>query len=83
MLEAILFYWMPLTYILKGILDRIRKLYDYLIWLRTREKKGLALVHWKKTIVPRRLGIKKSISMFQRFDNQKCMDTIVGTRPLG
>jgi hypothetical protein len=54
-LEPIPVYWNLLALIVKGILDRIKKLYFNLLWESSAEYLGSRLVNWKIILMPKHL----------------------------
>jgi hypothetical protein len=55
-LEGILVYWLSLSHIPKGILEKIRKKCFSFLWVCKREKEGMPLVKWKKLAKPKEAG---------------------------
>lgn len=55
-LEAIPIYWMSLSQIPKSVLDVIRRHSFRFIWSRSREKKGIPLLKWKRLFVSKARG---------------------------
>eukprot|EP01018_Ginkgo_biloba_P023075 Gb_32325 [translate_table: standard] len=55
-LEAIPVYWLSLTLIPKGVLDKIRKLSFRFLWPGNREKEGIPLVKWQVVAAPKASG---------------------------
>jgi hypothetical protein len=55
-LEAILVYCHLLAFVLKGILERIKKIYFNYLWRGIVEYKKLHLTGWKKISLPSKWG---------------------------
>ena len=55
-LEAILVYWMSLSWIPKGILERIRRICFKFLWSGKKEDQTTPWVNWKRIAVPKGLG---------------------------
>ena len=55
-LEAILVYWMSLSWIPKGTLEQIRRIYFRFLWSGKREGQVTPWVSWKMIVVPKGLG---------------------------
>ena len=55
-LEAILVYWMSLSWIPKGILERIRRVCFRFLWSGKKEVQVTPWVNWKRIAVPKGLG---------------------------
>jgi hypothetical protein len=55
-LEAILVYWMSLSWIPTGILEATRKITSKLLWSGKKEAHVIPWVRWDKIIVPKAMG---------------------------
>ena len=55
-LEAIPVYWMSLSWIPKGILERIRKICFRFLWSGKKEEQTTPWVNWKRIAKPKGLG---------------------------
>ena len=55
-LEAIPVYWMSLSWIPKGILEKIRRLCFRYLWSGKKEEQVTPWVGWKKIAIPKGLG---------------------------
>ena len=55
-LEAISVYWMSLSWIPKGILERIRRICFRFLWSGKKEDQTTPWVIWKRIVVPKGLG---------------------------
>jgi hypothetical protein len=55
-LEAILVYWMSLSWIPKGILEAARKLTSKFLWSGKKEAHVIPWVRWDKIVVPKAMG---------------------------
>ena len=55
-LEVMSVYWMALTWIPRGILDKIRRLCFYFIWSGKREKRVMPWARWERIALPKYLG---------------------------
>ena len=55
-LEAMPIYWMPLIWIPKGILEKIRKLCFSFLWRGSQAKKTMPWVRWERLALPKALG---------------------------
>ena len=52
-LEAMFVYWMALIWIPRGILDKIRKIFFYVLWGESQEKKIMPWVKWECLALPK------------------------------
>ena len=55
-LEAIPVYWISLSWIPKGILEKARKICFSYLWRGNKEKQVMAWVSWERIVVPKALG---------------------------
>ena len=55
-LEAIPVYWMSLSYIPKGILERIRRICFIFLWSGKKDDQTTPWVNWKRIATPKGLG---------------------------
>jgi hypothetical protein len=55
-LEAIPVYWITLSWVPKGILNKIRQLSFQFLWSGSKENKSLVSASWKKLAIPKDLG---------------------------
>lgn len=54
--EAMPVYWMALTWIPRGILDKIRRMCFSFLWSGSKEKKTMPWVRWERIAIPKALG---------------------------
>jgi hypothetical protein len=52
-LEAIPIYWISLAWVLKCVMEVIRRLLYQFIWVGDQKKKGIVYALWKKLVVPK------------------------------
>ena len=55
-LQSILVYWATITYIPKGILQKLRKKFFSFLWSANRHSEGIPLARWKLLACPKHLG---------------------------
>lgn len=54
--EAILVFWISLSWIPRGVLEAIRRLCYRFIWSSYKDRKGIPLVSWRELAVPKAHG---------------------------
>lgn len=55
-LEAIPVYWMSITWIPKGVLENLRRIYFIFLWQGKKEVQSRPWVKWEKIAIPKSLG---------------------------
>lgn len=79
-LEAIPAYWMSIAWILKGVLDRIRRIYFSFLWQGNKEEYSRPWVKWEKIAAPKGaggLGSKKCPQIFYYFGGKMWMEAVI------
>jgi hypothetical protein len=71
-LEVILVYWMSLSWIPIGILEKIRRICFKFLWVRTKDSFVLPWVSWEKLAVPKSLGGWGLKNIFLLFKSLGC-----------
>jgi hypothetical protein len=81
MLEAILIYWMSLTFMLKGLLEHIKRISFRFLWSRDKEKREISLVKWQRIVVLKekgQWGLKNIHYFFKALEKKSVWRTING-----
>jgi hypothetical protein len=83
-LEAIPVYWMSLSWIPKGILEKARKLSFSYLWRGNKDKQVVPWVRWEKIVMPKALGGwgLKNIFLFSKALAAKCSWRLINTQNL-
>jgi hypothetical protein len=78
-LEDIPIYWVSLDFILKGVLEMIRRINFRFLWSRDSKKKGDSLGKMEKYYISKRdgwMGLEKHPPIWKRFGYILCLEVV-------